>query len=152
MIAGTSLLILSACGSLTARDSASESVVTPGSPRELCLNGVNRHPRSSIRVNRAVVAPLARVKKWVLSDGGISWDEFSDSLSSAPLDERVGVCVLTKKDGSRFTIPPGENTPPPARCIVVIVRPNGEATLFMVGSLRSMLESTPTSFAGPRFD
>lgn len=163
MRAGTSatalsvaLLMLSACGNAFPKGAeapeTNAGAATPQSPRDLCLDGVPRYPRSSIRVNRAVVAPLRRVKKWVLSGGGIDWDEFSASLSPAPLDERVGVCVLTKKDGSKFTIPAGENTPPPVRCVVVIVRPNGEQTLFMMGPLQSMLESTPTSFAGPRFD
>lgn len=154
LIASTSLLILSACASPTAPDAVNESVATPSSPKQLCLKGLHRHSPSEIEVNRAVVAPLARIKTWVTTpkDTDIDWDEFSESLASAPLDERVGVCVLTKKDGASFTAPPEAGDPETVQSVVVIVRPNGEQTLYMLGSLESMLDSVPRSFAGPRFD
>src|SRR4051812_3994028 len=115
LLAGA-LVMLSACGSGSpSEEDFSAPVNTKAAMRqtaqELCLNGVHRYPRSNIRVNRAVLAPLARVKKWVLSTDSVDWRTFSASLASAPMDERVGVCVLTQMDGSRFVLPPGENTP-----------------------------------------
>ena len=120
----------------------------PGSPKELCLRGVHRTPRSNIYVDRAVIVPLARVKKWFLSTTPeIDWRTFSSSLAHAPLNERVGVCVLTKRDGSKFD--PGADEKP-AESVVTIVRPNGASTIFTIGTLESNLDGTPTTFA--RYD
>lgn len=150
---------LSACGSAAtqateADASANPNPAPPGSDEALCLAGVHLTPRTNIEVERVVVAPLARVKRWVLADDDfdIDWGTYSSSLTSAPLDEQVGVCVLTKKDGSTFDTPVGVNAPPPQESVVLIVRPNGEATAHSLGSREAMLESTPRSFEGARFD
>ena len=117
----------------------------PGSPQELCLRGVHHTPRSNINVNRAVVVPLTRVKRWVLSTTPLlHWRTFASSLARAPLSERVGVCVLTKRDGSKFDPGAGEK---PVESVVTIVRLNGESTIFEIGTLESNLDDTPTTFA-----
>jgi hypothetical protein len=88
---------------------------------------------------------LSSVKKWVLSTTPeIEWPTFSSSLARAPLTERVGVCVLTKKDGTTFD--PGADEEP-VESVVAIVRPNGESTVFMIGTLVSNLSGTPTNFS-----
>lgn len=119
-------------------------MASPDSPEELCLNGVQRTPRSNIRVDRAVIVPLARVKKWVLEVPERDWETFSSSLVDAPLTERVGVCVLTKKDGSKFQ---PEGSPEPYESMVTIVRKNGESTVVSLGTLEDNLVTTPTTFA-----
>jgi hypothetical protein len=117
----------------------------PSSPKELCRRGVHRTPRSNINVDRALIVPLTRVKKWVLSTTSeIDWRTFSSSLAHAPLSEQVGVCVLTKRDGSKFD--PGADEKP-VESVVTIVRPNGESTIFTIGTLESNLDDTPTTFA-----
>ena len=122
----------------------SAAAAPASSPDQLCLRGVHRSPASAIVVNRAVTAPLFRVKAWVLKTApGVRWSTFSVSLADAPLRERVAVCVITKKD--RGTFDPG-NGQKPARSIVEIVRPGGEATGFILGTLESNLDLTPTSF------
>lgn len=76
------------------------------SPQQICLAGVHRTPVWNVRVERAVAAQLSAVKKWVLDeDPSIDWATFSSSLATAPLDERVGVCVYSKVDGTSFKIP-----------------------------------------------
>lgn len=126
---------------------------TPGhetgarSPHQICLSGVRRTPRSNIQVERAAAAPLSAVKAWVLDgSSSIDWATYSSSLATAPLGERVAVCVYSKVDGTSFEIPGTE----PAESVVQIVRANGEATLVMVGATGDMLSTTPRTFPSNR--
>lgn len=149
VVSAAAILSLCACsgGSPSADSAPKRTVATspPGSPKELCVRGVHRTPRSNVSVERAVIVPLTRVKKWVLSTTPqIEWRTFSSSLANAPLSEQVGVCVLTKRDGSKFD--PGADEKP-VESVVAIVRPNGESTVFILGTLESNLEVTPTTFA-----
>lgn len=116
------------------------------SPQQICLAGVHRTPVWNVRVERAVAAQLSAVKKWVLEDPSIDWATFSSTLATAPLDERVGVCVYSKVDGTSFRIPGTES----AESVLQIVRANGEATLFVMGSTDVALETTPKSFPSHR--
>lgn len=125
-------LLTSACASgsrlATTDETTATSSVASRTPHGLCLDGASRYRRITVKVDRAVVAPLASVKKWVLSTSPeIEWRTFSDTLASAPLDERVAVCVLSKNDTSYFE-PPGLGHK--LKSVVVIVRPNGEGTFF----------------------
>ncbi|HWU22313.1 MAG TPA: hypothetical protein VN088_12355 [Nocardioides sp.] len=116
------------------------------SARDICLSGVHHAPIDNIVVDRAIAAPLSAVKAWILGDKRIDWQTFSSSLKDAPLNERVAICVFSKRDGRPFAMPPGTNTPPPQQSVVEIVRSNGgEATLVVMGSLAGMLEVAPKS-------
>ncbi|WGL52840.1 hypothetical protein P5P86_03225 [Nocardioides sp. BP30] len=96
-------------------------------------------------MERASAAPLAEVKTWVLrTSAAIDWRTFSSSLAEAPPNERVGVCVLTRSDGTDFDLDDGAE---PVPSVVMIVRPNGQSTIFELGSLASNLATTPTDFA-----
>lgn len=132
-------------------NSTSRLLPSAAPAKEICLNGVHRNPRENILVKRAFAAPLSSVKRWVLAGSPeTEWDTFSSTLARAPLGEIVGVCVLSKVDGSAFTPTPGVNTPPPTQAIVAITRLNGESTLFSMGSTADMLAFTPTSLPRAR--
>lgn len=116
----------------------------PRTPTELCLNVVTRTPREAVKVDRVVIAPLRDVKRWVLrTEPRIDWRTFSTALARAPLDERVGVCVLSKRDTLGFRV---EGVDRPVASVVVIARPNGQGTVFLLGSLGDNLDSTPRTF------
>jgi hypothetical protein len=89
------------------------------------------------------------VRSWLLkSNPEIEWATWSKSLASAPMGERVGVCVYSKVDGTSFTPAPGVNTPEPSQSIVTVVNSDGESTLYMLGDTSDMLTATPETFAG----
>lgn len=119
---------------------------TPRSADEICRAGMPWTPFRPTRVERAIAAPLASVKSWVLaSDRSIEWSSFSRSLAEAPSTEKVGICVYTKLDGSHFRPPPGIGPQEPIESVMLIVRKNGDATLFLMGTKAELLESTPES-------
>lgn len=115
------------------------------SAREICLSGVHNTPIDNIVIDRAIAAPLSLVKAWVLRDHHVDWQSFSTSLREAPLNERVAICVFSKRDGSPFTMPPGIYTPQPQEAIVEIIRPDGGGALYLMGSTTGMLVVTPRS-------
>lgn len=144
------LIAATACAGTREDDSAASPSSSPSghqSAHEICLAGVHNTPLSEIQIERAVAAPLSAVKAWVLSgEPTIDWTTFSSDLADAPLNEEVAVCLFSKRDGARFTLPPGVNTPEPTEAIVQIVRPNGQGgALYLAGSVNDMLEVTPTS-------
>lgn len=121
-------------------------VPSSASAEELCLNGVRKSPREKIRVERAFAASVSAVRNWVLAeDPDIDWNTFASSLADAPLEERVGVCVLAKIEGALFTHAPGVNTPEPTEAVLMFALPDGKSTTFMMGSTADMLDAAPTS-------
>jgi hypothetical protein len=149
---------LTACASASSSPIATASAPAGTSPtnwtavnasaREICRSGVHKTALENIRIERAVGAPLSAVKSWLLEGNpDIEWAKWSKALATAPMDERVAVCVYSKVDGGSFTAAPGVNTPEPSQSIVAVVNGDGESTPYMFGDTSDMLSATE-SFAG----
>lgn len=147
VVVGASFFLSGCSSTATDEPDSKPTIASLDDPEEVCLNGAQGTLRSDIDVERATVVPLAHVKKWVLEVPERDWETFSASLVDAPLTERVGVCVLTKKDGSRFT---PEGATESFESVVTITRATGESTVVQLDTLDGNLLDTPTTFA--RYD